>query len=144
MSDFILLDGDTVNFMPAFPPANVVIQPGKIDGTGKETLDGKPVCVEGDENSVSVPGCTYVAPPYVIPGIGTLKIDSLGSDQTATKTYSGGKPVLLKGTMFTAKFEVQSPAQQPPSGSGSPIPDSRTSYTGKGTFMNSNMKWTGT
>ena len=31
----------------------------------------------------------------------------------ATKTKTGAKAVLLKGQQFTAKFEVQSPAQQP-------------------------------
>ena len=40
------------------------------------------------------PGVTYMAPPYVIPGVGILSIDSLGGEQKASKTNSGGKPVL--------------------------------------------------
>lgn len=106
MSDFILIDGDTVNFIPVFAPANVVVRPGTIRGTGQATFMGKAVCVAGDESKVSVPGCAYVAPPYVIPGTGTLKINSLAGNQTAIKTSTGGKSVLLKGTLFIAKFEV--------------------------------------
>ena len=144
MSDFILIDGDIVNFNPAFGIATVVVQPGTLVGNGEATLGGKPVCIEGDEKDVSVAGCAYTAGPYSIPGTGTMKIDALGGDQTASKTNSAGKPVLLKGSLFTAKFEVQSPAKQPPPGPGSPIPDSTTSYPGNGTFQTTNTKWTGT
>jgi hypothetical protein len=114
MADFILLDGDKVIFLPAFGAATVIVQPGNLAGSGKGTVGGKKLCVEGDEKDVSVPGCSYIAGPYSIPGTGTLKIDALGGNQKAKKTACEGKKVLLKGSMFTAKFEVQSPAQQPP------------------------------
>ena len=144
MPDFILIDGDIVNFIPTFGAAVVVVQPGTLSGSGPATLNGKNVCVDGDEKNVSVPGCMYIASPYVIPGTGTLKIDALASNQVATKTNTGGKAVLLKGSQFTAKFEVQSPAQQPPPGPGSPIPDATPQYSGNGMFVTTNVKFKGT
>jgi hypothetical protein len=141
MGDFILIDGDKANFIPAFGIATVVVRPGDLQGSGPATIGGKKICVEGDESKVSVPGCMYTAGPFSIPGTGTLKIDSLGGDQTAKKTKTGGKAVLLKGTMFTAKFEVQSPAQQP--SAPSPVPDGTPSYTGQGTFITTNLKVSG-
>jgi hypothetical protein len=144
MSDFILMDGDQAIFMPMFGAAVVVVQPGKLAGSGPATLGGKTICVEGDESKVSVPGCTYMTPQYSIPGTGTLKIASLAGNQKATKTQTGGKKVLLKGGSFTAKFEVQSPAKQPPPAPGPPIPDAAPQYSGNGMFVTMNTKSTGT
>jgi hypothetical protein len=144
MTDFILIDGDKAIFMPAFGPATVVVKPGDLKASGPATLNGKKLCVDGDEKSVSVPGCMYMAPPYVIPGTGTLKIAALAGNQKAQKTKTGGKLVLLKGGNFTAKFEVQSPAKQPPPGPGSPIPDATPQYSGSGMFVTTNMKFQGT
>ncbi len=143
MPDFILIEGDKANFLPNFGAAIVVVQPGDLKGSGPATLNGKKLCVDGDEKNVSVPGCSYMTPQYSIPGTGTLKIASLAGDQKAKKTKTGGKAVLLKGSMFTAEFEVQSPAQQPPPGPGSPIPDSTPKYTGMGTFITTNLKFQG-
>jgi hypothetical protein len=144
MSDFILMDGDRVLFLPAFTPAIVVVQPGTLEGSGPATIDGKKICVDGDEANVAVRGCTYMTPQYSIPGVGTLKISALAGDQKATDTRTGGKPVLLKGSSFTASFDVQSPAQQPPPGPGSPVPDATSSYSGSGMFVTTNMKVLGT
>lgn len=144
MEDFILIDGDTVTFLPSFGAATVVPQPGTLSASGPATLNGKKVCVDGDESKVSVAGCTYMTPQYSIPGTGTLKIASLAGDQKATKTNTGGKAVLLKGKTFTAKFEVQSPAMQPPPGPGSPIPDSTPQYSGSGMFVTTNTLFKGT
>lgn len=140
----MLMEGDKAIFMPNFGAAIVVVQPGTMSGSGPATLNGKKLCVDGDEKDVSVPGCTYMTPQYSIPGTGTLKIDALAGNQKATKTNTGGTVVLLKGGNFTAKFEVQSPAQQPPPGPGSPIPDSTTQYSGSGMFMTTNVKFQGT
>jgi hypothetical protein len=142
MSDYILIDGDTVLFMPNFGAAIVIPQPGTLKGSGPGTMNGKKICVEGDEKNVSVPGCVYMTPQYCIPGVGTLKVDALASDQKATKTQTGNKAVLLKGGTFTAKFEVQSPAQQPtPAG---PIPDTSPQYVGgTGVFNTMNAKFQG-
>ena len=143
MPDFILVDGDKANFLPSFGAAIVVVQPGDLKGSGPATLNGKKICVAGDEKDVSVPGCTYMTPQYSIPGTGTLKISALAGDQKAKKTKTGGKAVLLKGGAFTAKFEVQSPAKQPPPGPGSPIPDATPQYSGKGMFVTTNSTFQG-
>jgi hypothetical protein len=140
MADLILIDGDSVMFIPAFGAAIVVVQPGKIEGSGPATINGKKIAVDGDESKVEVAGCTYMTPQYSIPGSGTLKITALAGDQKASKTQTGGKAVLLKGGQFTAKFEVQSPAKQPPPGPGAPIPDATPSYSGNGMFVPTNMK----
>ncbi|NER47636.1 MAG: hypothetical protein F6J92_13220 [Symploca sp. SIO1A3] len=139
MADFVLIDGDQVIFNPAFTPATVVVQPGKITGSAQQTYQGKKICVAGDENSVSVPGCTYMTPVYSIPGTGTLKIEDLGADQKAKEAKCSGKPVLLKGSVFTATFQVQQPAQMPPPGPGSPTPDPMPQYPGTGNFITTNM-----
>lgn len=141
MTDFILVDGDIVNFNPTFGNATVTVKPGNLSGSSKAKVDSKPVCVEGDESNVSVPGCAYIAGNFSTPGTGTLKISALGGDQKAVKTKIGGKSVLLKGTQFTAQFEVQTPAQQPPPGPGSPTPDPVKQYVGTGTFQTTNTKW---
>ena len=144
MPDFVLIDGDQAVFMPNFGAAVVVVQPGKLQGSGPATLNGKMLCVDGDETKVSVPGCTYMTPQYSIPGTGTLKIAALAGNQKATKTNTGAKAVLLKGGNFTAKFEVQSPAKQPPPGPGSPIPDATPQYSGSGMFVTTNVKFQAT
>lgn len=143
MGNYILIDGDQANFIPAFTPAIVVTKPGKLAGSGPATLNGKKLCVDGDESKVEVPGCMYTTPQYSIPGTGTLKIAKLAANQKAKKTQTGGKLVLLKGLLFTAKFEVQSPAKQPPPGPGSPIPDPTTQYSGQGMFITTNMLFKG-
>jgi hypothetical protein len=142
MSDFILTEGDMALFMPVFGAAIVTPKPGEMKGSGPGTLQGKKLCVAGDEGKVSVPGCTYMTPQYSVPGTGTLKISALAGNQTAKKTNTGGKPVLLKGAKFTASFEVQSPAQQPtPNG---PVPDSTPKYSGSGNFATKNTLLKGT
>ncbi len=144
MADFILVDGDKVNFLPSFEAATIVAKPGKLEGSGPATLGGKKLCVAGDEGKVSVEGCMYMTPQYCIPGSGTLKIAALAGDQKAKKTRTGGKVVLLRGEQqFTAKFEVQSPAQQPPPGPGAPVPDPKKQYSGKGMFVTTNTRFKG-
>ena len=142
MSDYILISGDTAMFKPSFGAATVVPQPGILSGTGSATVNGKAVCIQGDEANVIVPGVTYMAPPYVMPGVGELSIDSLASDQIATKTTSNGTAVLLKGGDFNAKFEVRSPAMQPTV--AGPVPDSTPQYSGNGSFVTTNTKAQGT
>ena len=141
MADFILKDGDTVVFMPSFGSATVVVQTGTLSGSGPAEIGGSAMCVEGDEDQVSVPGCAYISGAFTIPGTGTLKISSLAQDQIATKTTTGNKAVLLKGGNFTAKFEVQSPAKVPPTVN---TPDPVTEYTGSGSFITTNMDVKGT
>lgn len=142
MADLILIDKDQALFTPVFGAAMVTVQPGKLQGSGPATISGKKVCVDGDESTVEVPGCPYMTPQYSIPGSGTLKIDALAGDQKAGKTRSGSKPVLLLGSNFTAKFKVDSPAQQP--APGGPIPDATPHYPGNGRFISTNATIKGT
>ncbi len=143
MPDFILIDGDKAIFNPTFGLATVVVKPGDLKASGESSLQGKKVCIDGDEKSVSVPGCMYTTPAHSIPGTGTLKIDALGADQKAKKTNSAGKVMLLKGSTFTATFEVdpENKAKLPP-----PVStlDTELQYSGTGTFQTTNTKWQGT
>ncbi len=138
MDDFILIEGDQVIFLPHFGAATVVVKPGQLKGSGPCTLNGKKLCIVGDEAAVSVPGCAYTSGAFTIPGTGTLKVASLGANHTARQTNTGGRPLLLKGSNFIAKFEVQTAARQPPKGPGAPIPDSAAHYTGAGQFATTN------
>ena len=138
MTDFILTTGDLAMFNPTFQ-AIVTVRPGNLVGPGKDKVNGKIVCVDGDEKKGVVPSCPYMTPQYSIPGMGMLTIESLAGNQKAQKTKSGGKPVLLKGGSFKAKFQVMMPAQQPPPGPDSPIPDATPQYSGGGTFITTNI-----
>lgn len=146
MEDFILIDGDLVQFTPSFGGATVVVGSGAITAgqvfppaADAFVVQGKRPCLEGDERSVQI-RCTYITPQYSIPGIGTVKIDKLSPDQIAKNTRIGGKRVLLKGSTFTARFEVQMPAKQPPPGPGAPIPDPTPIYSGgQGRFVSTNV-----
>lgn len=140
MSDFVLIDGDLVTFLPTFGAATVVVRPGSLRASGPACLGGKKLCVDGDEKKVSVPGCTYMTPQFSIPGMGTLKIAALAGNQKARKGATGGKSLLLKGNQFTAELTVTSPAKQPPPGPGSPIPDPLPRYSGNGSFVTTNPK----
>lgn len=140
--DYILIDGDIVQFMPTFGAAIVVVKPGKLKGSGESTFKGKKVCIEGDEKDVEVPGCPYISGAFSIPGTGTLKISALGGNQKAQHTQTGGKKMLLKGSTFQAKFEVQSPAMMPPPASTS---DPMSQYSGgSGMFITKNANYKGT
>nr|VFK77817.1 MAG: hypothetical protein BECKSD772D_GA0070982_100231 [Candidatus Kentron sp. SD] len=143
MSDSILMEGDKANFIPVFGAAVVVVQPGDLKGSGPATIGGKKICVDGDETKVSVPGCDYMTPQYFIPGKGTLEIAALAGDQKATKTNTGGKAVLLKGSQFTAKFTVTKQAEQP-APPGPNVLDATPQYSGNGTFITTNTKFMGT
>lgn len=145
MEDFVIVDGDWVQFLPAFAPANVVVQMATISATrfppslaGYFTVNGKAPCVEGDEQRVMVPGCVYMTPQFSIPGTGTLKIESLSPTQFAQNTRIGGKRVILRGMQFPARFDVQMPARQPPVGPVPPIPDPMPSYRGFAMFVTTN------
>lgn len=140
--DTIIIDGDLAIFDAAMGEATVVVQPGTITASGKTTINGTAVCVEGDEASVEVAGCTYFTKIHTKPGTGTLKISALGGDQLTSKSKSGGKAVILLGTTFEAVFEVDAPAEdiKPVASGGSPIPDQKPSYAGTGEFQAANAK----
>jgi hypothetical protein len=137
MSDLIIVDGDTVTFLPSVGLATVVPVPTTISGSAATTtVTNKAPALEGHEKNVEVKNCMYTTATYVTPGTGTLKIDQLNSDQLTQSSTVEGKKVILKGSQFNAVFEVQSPAQ---SSSSPPIPDSTPKYSGgKGSFVTSN------
>lgn len=142
MADFILMTGDQAMFNPNCGQAIVVVRPANLIGSGKDKINEKPICVDGDEKKVLVIGCAYTTTQHSIPGVGMLSIQSLAGNQKAKKTKSGGKPVLLKGASFQSKFQVMVPAQKP--STPSPIPDATPQYAGTGSFMTTNLKVKGT
>ncbi|MEH1924306.1 hypothetical protein [Nostoc sp.] len=144
MPDFILITGDRVIFNPTFGKAIVVVRPGILTGTGRATVNKKTICIDGDDKKVLVPGCSYTSPPNVTPGTGILSIQSLAINQRARRVKSRRKAVLLKGSIFTAKFQVIVPAQVPPTPVSPPIPDPIPVYIGTGFFTTTNMKVKGT
>ena len=140
MSDFIIKTGDTATFNPNFGPAIAVVAPGTITGSSRVNVDGAAACVQGDEASVTVP-VTYTNPAgaFVTPGAATLTISALGADQLGQKTSSTQKPLILKGSTYTALLTVQAPAANPTAG-----PDPSPMYTGTGQFVTTNVKSKGT
>lgn len=143
MADYVLIDGDQAIFVQAFGAASVIVRPGELVAQGPATLGGQPVCVDGDERSVKVPGCPYTTPVHSIPGVGTLEVAALADDQRARKTRSGDAPVLLVGSTFTAKFTVTRPAEKPPPPPGPPVADATVVYSGSGRFQTTNTKLRG-
>jgi hypothetical protein len=85
-----------------------------------------------------------MTPVYSIPGVGTLAIKALASDQQTRKTKHQGKALILVGGQFDAVFRVSSPAMQPPPGTAPPVPDATPEYSGKGMFINTNMTFSAT
>lgn len=142
MSDHLLIHGDEAEFDQIFGAAKVVVGPGKLIASGLATVKGTKVCVAGDEKSVLVPGCAYTTESYPIPGVGMLQIASLAADQTAQKTRSADKAVLLVGSSFTARFVVQAPAMKPKP-PAPPDVDATSQYSGTGKFKTKNTKFTG-
>ena len=140
----IIINGDMVQFMPTLsggalmPP---VPQMTPIEGTGTTKIGGEPICIEGDEKSVELKGMNYMAPGFPIPGNGTFKIQKLGGDQLTKKSKCDKKAIIVKGTVFTAAFKVDSPAKQLPNMGGAPDPLKQ--YTGQGMLMATNMTVTG-
>jgi hypothetical protein len=133
-----IVSGDQAVFLPAFGPAIITPIPGVINGSATKTkVTKKPVCLEGDEKKVTVSNVMYIMGSFAIPGMGTLTIQQLGGDQTSKKTKVEGKAPIVKGTMFTAKFTVSSPAKMPtPKG---PQDDPAPTYMGQGQFVPTNM-----
>jgi len=140
-ADFIIKTGDLATFNPNFGQAIVVVAPGTMSGTAQFKVDGSIACVQGDEASVSVPGCVYTSGPFTVPGVGTLTIQTLGSDQLGQKTSSSQKAAVLKGSTFTAQFTVSVQATTP---SAPPSFDPVPQYSGTGQFVTTNVRGKGT
>ena len=123
------------------PPPTIVPQlmaPVPLVGTSQKVMiGGKPACLEGDELPAALKApMQYTSPPFVTPGTGTLEITLLPTNKTV-KTENG-KKILIKGATFTAKFKVQTPAQQPtPAG---PVPDPVAVKPGTAQFITTNVR----
>src|SRR5262249_35744959 len=119
-----------------FGAAIVVLAPGTLAGSGPAKIGGEAACGDGDETKGKKEGWAYTSGAFFTPGVGNFIIEAFGGDQKAKKTKTGGKAVLLKGSTFTAKFEITTPAVNPNSGVSDPLP---TYSGGSGSFMNTNM-----
>lgn len=135
--DKIITSGDQVAFLPLFKGIIVAVKPGIIKGSGKTKINGKNVCVKGDETKVKIEGCAYVKVPF-LNGVGTLTIQELTSDQVAKNCTSTKKPMILKGSNFKAKFTVEIPAVNP--SNGQPEHKKNDAFEGKGYFLSTNTK----
>ena len=138
--DQIIRTGDQAQFNPTFGAA-ILLAPaiGVITGSAATVTAAKmTACVQGDEATVVVPGIPYMSGSFVTPGVCTLTIQALGPDQTSMKTKIGGKPVIVKGTTFTAKMQVIAPAMQP-NPPAPPIPDPVPLNMGTGMFITTNV-----
>jgi hypothetical protein len=135
--DTMIVDGDMIQ-ITINPPTVVpqLIAPVALVASGFTKVSDKAVCIEGDELPPSLKSpLQYMSPPYVIPGMGKISVTLKSANKTSVAT-DNDKKMLLKGSTFDAKFEVQSPAQQP--SPGGPIPDSSTSYSGTAQFISTN------
>jgi len=137
MGDFIIRTGDLVKV--TIPPPAVVPMleaPMPLEGSGANVLvQGMPICLLGDElpDELKEP-LPYTAPPYTIPGTGTLTLTLLPPNMTART--SRGKPILIKGQRFPALFTVETPASQPTT--AGPVPDPVGVKEGTAEFITTN------
>ncbi|CNH72961.1 hypothetical protein [Yersinia pekkanenii] len=129
MSEAIVIDGDLLMFEPMFGARTVqVISPGIIRGTGHAQINGKKLCILGDEAQVNVPA-VYYSSQFPTQGTGTITISLLDSSQQALHRTSGA-PLIVKGQQFTATFLVEVPAMAP-----NMAPDNLSPSSGKGRFI---------
>jgi hypothetical protein len=138
-ADYIIVSGDMIQV--TITPPTIVPQlaaPVPLVGTSQNVIvGGKPACLEGDELPAALKApMPYTSPPFVTPGTGTLEITLLPTNKTAQTV--NGKKILVKGATFTAKFNVQTPAQQPtPAG---PVPDPVAVKPGTAQFVTTNVQ----
>nr|WP_241391073.1 hypothetical protein [Serratia proteamaculans]ULG16485.1 Afp10 [Serratia proteamaculans] len=133
MSNLVVIDGDALTFNPQLGAITITppTQP-RISGSGEASIEGKKVCIVGDEEQISFT-VDYIKPPFVAsPGKGTLTIKALASDQQAAFAMAPA-PMILVGSQFTTQFQPTTPAQDP---QGKPDTDLKA-VTGVGTFINS-------
>ena len=135
MADFIIKSGDMIQITIS-PPAIIpsIVSPVPLIGTGApNSTNHLQICVLGDELPPPLRGpLPYTAPPFVTPGMGTLRVTLTPANQSA-QTRVGGKPALIKGSPFMAVFTVTTPAMQPtPAGL---VPDPLLVKTGQAQFI---------
>ncbi len=131
MSDFVIVDGDklTVNFgATVIPKAQ---QPQPLTGSSPDFfVKSSAACRAGDEIPPTLKGpLDYTEPAYPTPGKGTLTV----SPKTTTVLKNGGLALLLKGTQFSATFQVAEPAKNPVG-----VPDPNLVKQGTASYSTSN------
>ena len=136
--DMIIKTGDMIRFT-IFPPAVVptMAAPIPLMGTSKNVkVTNMPACLEGDELPMMLMAPQpYTSPPFVTPGMVTVKVNLLPTNKTMITKNS--KPVLIKGTPFTVELTVTAPAMQPtPAG---PVPDPVAKKAGMAEFITTNF-----
>ena len=137
MGDFVIRSTDLVEIMidpPAIVPA--LEAPVQLEGTGAPvTAVGLTICLLGDElPEALMEPMEYTAPPFIEPGLGTLRLTLTPSNMT--ELTRKGKPLLIKGGPFTALFTVTEPAMQTtPAG---PVPDPVLEKPGTAQFITTN------
>lgn len=137
MGDFVMRSNDMVKVTidpPAIVPA--LEAPVPLQGSaGSVSIDGMSVCLVGDELPPTLrEPLAYTAPPFTVPGMGTLTLTLTPSNMTV-KTQKG-KPLLIKGGQFIAMFTVTEPAvQTTPAG---PVTDPVVEKPGTAQFMTTN------
>jgi hypothetical protein len=142
VGDFVIRAGDMIHIM-INPPAIIPQLEAPVPlaaSTESIILDGTPACVVGDEVPPPLKGpMQYTAPPFTIPGTGTVTVILAPGNMTVqsiVQTAAGRKPLLIKGGTFPATFTVEAPAIQPtPDG---PIPDPVNEKPGMAQFVTTN------
>lgn len=137
MGDFIIHTGDLLR-VTIVPPVIVPLLQAPVALTGSSgnlTINGLPACLLGDELPLPLQeALPYTAAPFAIPGTGTLGLTL--SPANLSVQARNGKPLLLKGSVFTALFTVATPATQAtPSG---PVADPVAIKTGTAEFITTN------
>ncbi len=138
-ADYIITTGDFIKITIDAPTTVfTLIAPVPLQGSSADMkVNQMPVCLEGDELPAMLTSPQpYISPPYVIPGTGMVSL-TLNSDNK-TEDSSNGGVILIKGTPFTAEFEVVSPAMQPTP--GGPVPDSSSKKSGSAEFITANAR----
>ncbi|MBP4001580.1 hypothetical protein [Pseudomonas koreensis] len=136
MSDWIVINGDTVTFDQMFGDRTVISPPTTITGSGKATINQNKICIQGDEKQVKLMNVPYTTPSHSVPGTGTLTIQALDTSQQARKT-SSGEAVIIQGQKFKAQFLPSQPALTPPPAS---TPDPASPSMGTGSFTASQQR----
>lgn len=133
MSNRVVIDGDALTFNPQLDAITITPPPQpQIRGSGEASIEGKKVCIVGDEEQVSFT-VDYIKPPFVTsPGNGTLTIKALASDQQAAFATAPAK-IIVVGSQFTTQFQPVKAALDP---QGKPDMDLKA-VTGVGTFKSS-------
>lgn len=138
-ADFVIKTGDqilvTIN-PPCVVPPLAAPQP-LVGSASKVFVLQVPACLEGDELAPTLKApLPYTSPPFAIPGMGQVELTLGGTNKTST-TKAEGKPLLIKGSPFTAKFSVKAPATFV-TPAGVTQTDPMSTYTGTAQFITTN------